>query len=340
MSIRYTAGSHNDAAGTRAAFAALSDDLEAEGLPPLTVVSGDRAPEEQVALFVARFWQQAVGVGRFADVRFWDGSAWGYGGGTRWVRWSSEGTVAVPGTGNHEKHRSNDLGWPYNSDTWQHARAREIAKRHNITCDGIGFGESWHWTFWGALGALGAPASTGNATTVQEDDMYDENAKREAADRHAEQLREISYLRPIKLYALVDENGAGGWVWVGPSGRFWVVPNGAYVALVEAQKLSQASPIRALKQDEFNFLTKQLLGGLVPDGKSDYNPEAQLDKILSLDQGTVDRLVEGIKAAPLVLTPEQFEQLRTDVAAGAREGGEAGATKALEKLTVVISSGA
>lgn len=174
MSIRYAKGQHNDAAGTRDAFAALSDDLEAEGLPPFTVNSGDREPAEQVELFVSRFWQQAIGVGRFADVRYWDGSAWGYGGGTRWVRWSDEGTVAVPGTGNHEKHRSNDLAWPYDSDTWQHARARELAKRHNITCDGIGFGEWWHWTFWGALGVIGAPASTDAekfpATTKSEED--------------------------------------------------------------------------------------------------------------------------------------------------------------------------
>lgn len=160
MSIRYADGQHNDASGTRDAFGRFSDDLEAEGLPPITVVSGDREPAEQVEFFVSRFRQQASGGGPFGDVRWWDGSAWGYPGGTRWVRWSSAGTVAVPGTGNHEKHRSNDLAWPYNAVTTAHLRAREIAARHNITCDGLGFGEAWHWTFWGALGAIGAPASS------------------------------------------------------------------------------------------------------------------------------------------------------------------------------------
>jgi hypothetical protein len=157
----YEPGEHNSASGTRDAFGAFSDDLVAAGLPPVRVVSGDREPEVQVAIFVDRYRQQSSGPGPFGDVRYWDGSAWGYPGGTRWVRVSSAGTVAVPGTGNHEKRRSNDLGWPYNSNTPQHARAREIAQRHNITCDGIGFGEWWHWTFWGPLGSIGNPAAGG-----------------------------------------------------------------------------------------------------------------------------------------------------------------------------------
>lgn len=177
MSIRYNDGEYNEAAGTRDAFGRFSDDLVAAGLPPVTVVSGDRAPQLQVSIFVARFRQQASGSGPHGDVRYWDGSAWGYPGGTRWVRWSSAGTVAVPGTGNHEKKRSNDLGWPYNAVTTAHLRAREIAARHNITCDGLGFGEAWHWTYWGGLGVIGTPAFDDNATPIKKDwfDMADAN---------------------------------------------------------------------------------------------------------------------------------------------------------------------
>ncbi|MBN9210503.1 MAG: hypothetical protein BGO45_04590 [Microbacterium sp. 71-36] len=187
MSIRYADGEHNAASGTREAFGRFSDDLVAAGLPPITVVSGDREPAEQVDLFVTRFLQQATGSGPFGDVRWWDGSAWGYGGGTRWVRWSSAGTVAVPGTGNHEKRRSDDLAWPYNAVTTAHLRAREIAARHNITCDGLGFGEPWHWTFWGALGVIGSPASTGNATPIPKewDEMASEQQIEDAAYRGA-----------------------------------------------------------------------------------------------------------------------------------------------------------
>lgn len=340
MSIRYNGSEYNEASGTRDAFGRFSDDLVAAGLPPVVVVSADRAPRVQVAIFVDRFRQQASGSGPFGDVRWWDGSAWGYPGGTRWVRWSSAGTVAVPGTGNHEKKRSNDLGWPYNAVTTAHLRAREIAARHNITCDGLGFGEAWHWTFWGALGVIGAPASDGNATPIQseEDDMYDDNAKKDAANRHADQMRELSFLRPLKLYALVDENGAGGWVWIGPSGRWWTVPSPAYAILVEAQKLSQAAPIRAMLRAEFDFLTNQLLGGLVPDGRNEYRAEVELSKILKLDSASVDSLVEGIKSAPLVLTADQFKTLAEAVGAAARTNGETGAVQALTDLTLVAST--
>jgi hypothetical protein len=170
MSLVYTGTEYNEAAGTRNAFGALSDDLVAEGLPPIRVTSGDRSPAVQVGIFVARFRQQATGRGPFGDVRTWNGAAWGYPGGTRWVRFSAAGTVAVPGTGTHEKKRSNDLGWPYNSATPQHARARVLARRHGIVCDGINFGEWWHWTFQGALGAVGTPASASAATPIQGDD--------------------------------------------------------------------------------------------------------------------------------------------------------------------------
>lgn len=165
MSLVYLGGEYNAASGTRDAFGRFSDDLEAAGLPPIRVTSGDRSPAVQVSIFVKRYRQQASGAGPFGDVRTWDGSAWGFPGGNRWVRYSSEGTVAAPGTSRHEQKRSNDLAWPYNAVTTAHLRARDIAKRHNITCDGLGFGEPWHWTYWGPLGSTGAAASASTSST-------------------------------------------------------------------------------------------------------------------------------------------------------------------------------
>lgn len=213
MSIRYAGTEYNEASGTREAFARFSDDLVAEGLPPIVVVSGDRAPAVQVGFFVSRFRQQATGGGPFGDVRWWDGSAWGYPGGTRWVRWSAEGTVAVPGTGNHEKKRSNDLAWPYNSNTWQHRRAQVIAARHNITCDGITFGEWWHWTSWRALGVIGSPAtsSTTSKPFTEEDELMT------ARD---DIIREVG-----KQIAGLDTRRDTAIVWVG--GDCYVVDDGA-----------------------------------------------------------------------------------------------------------------
>lgn len=171
MSIRYAGDSYNLATGTRDAFAALSADLEREGLPAMVVNDGDRERQDEIDVFLSRFREQRTGGGPYGDVRMWEGR--------RYVRFSPLGTVAPPGTGNHGKRRANDLGYPYNSDTAAHRRAQVLAKRHNITCEGMSFREWWHWTFWGALGAIGTPAGSGSSKPAshapefssEEDDM-------------------------------------------------------------------------------------------------------------------------------------------------------------------------
>ncbi|EQM83431.1 hypothetical protein [Microbacterium maritypicum] len=169
MPIRYAGDAYNRAVGTRSAFAGLSADLEREGLPAMVVNDGDREEQDEIDVFLARFRPQASGVGSFNDVRWWRG--------VRYVRFSPLGTVAPPGTGNHGKRRANDLGYPYNSDTPAHRRAQVLAKRHNITCEGMGFREWWHWTFWGPLGAIASAAGGGN-TTRPEDIMNAEQEKK------------------------------------------------------------------------------------------------------------------------------------------------------------------
>ncbi|MBD8218191.1 hypothetical protein IFU40_06035 [Microbacterium sp. CFBP 13617] len=215
----------------------------------------------------------------------------------------------------------NDNGW-----YWTVYRNGKLAER-------------WHLEYFAHLdNHRNNPAGTPAGTQSEEDDMYDDNAKQDAANRHADQMRELSFLRPLKLYALVDENGAGGWVWIGPSGRWWAVPSPAYATLVEAQKLSQATPIRAMQRAEFDFLTNQLLGGLVPDGRNEFHAEAELSKILKLDSASVDSLVEGIKSAPLVLTSAQFKTLTDAVGAAVRSGDEDGARNAVAALTLVTDA--
>jgi hypothetical protein len=166
------------ASGTFAAFDALSDDLVAEGHPAIRVNFGDRDIATEVRTFTSRYRQQATGPGPYGDVRTWDGSAWGFPGGRRWVRHSSAGTVAPPGGSNHGRKRSGDLAAPYNANTAAHRRAQVLAKRHNITCEGLNFGrniEWWHWTYWGALGTIrtssGATASTAAPTQGDDEEM-------------------------------------------------------------------------------------------------------------------------------------------------------------------------
>ncbi|MFJ4996542.1 hypothetical protein ACIP5T_00175 [Microbacterium sp. NPDC088619] len=82
--------------------------------------------------------------------------------------------VGIPDTSNHEKRRSNDLRAPYNSDTAAARRAKELGKRHSISREGENFRVLWHWTYWGPLGTIGAPAPAGGANTApvpEEDDM-------------------------------------------------------------------------------------------------------------------------------------------------------------------------
>lgn len=157
------------ASGTRAAFGALSDALVAEGHPPIRVNYGDRELADEIRIFTDRYRQQASGGGPFGDVRTWNGAAHGYPGGTRWVRHSPAGTVAPPGSSNHGKRRSADLAYPYNSDTAAHRRAQTLAKRHNITAEGMNFREWWHWTFWGPLGPITAGAADKTKPARQED---------------------------------------------------------------------------------------------------------------------------------------------------------------------------
>lgn len=328
VSLRYNDGEYNEAAGTREAFGRFSDDLVAAGLPPVTVVSGDRAARVQVAIFVDRFRQQASGNGPYGDVRWWDGSAWGYPGGTRWVRWSSAGTVAVPGTGNHEKKRSNDLGWPYNAVTTAHLRAREIAARHNITCDGLGFGEAWHWTYWGALGVIGAPASTGNATPIpsEEDDMYDDDAKQKAAERHTELMTALEKVHRAAAPFKVLSWGTGLVVYNPLNGKLWILPEG-YSDLLAAIGLVGGNPFRA-SSEQLGFAT-----GFLPSAIGEHDVDA--DGFTAAD---LDEIKKAIAQSQVAVTSEQLQKLTDAVGAAARAGGEEGAVQALKDLTFVVSA--
>jgi hypothetical protein len=151
MGIGFKAGEYNRAAGTRDAFGALSDDLVREGHPPMVSISGDREIEGQLVIW----YQRMVPVGQENGRRVYARVKWN---GITWSRIHPD-TVAIPDASNHVKRRANDLAWPYNSVTTAHLRARELAKRHNITCEGLGFREPWHWTYWGPLGSVGAAAS-------------------------------------------------------------------------------------------------------------------------------------------------------------------------------------
>lgn len=167
MSIRYAGAAYNHASGTRGAFDGLSNQLEAEGHPPMVVLDGDREKADQLRIWYARM-TLTPGSRKVYGTAWWNGQ--------KWYRIHPD-AVGIPDTSNHEKRRANDLAWPYNSNTAAHRRAQQIAPKYGITCEGMGFREWWHWTFWGPLGNIGAPAPAGGTTTPApptpswEDDM-------------------------------------------------------------------------------------------------------------------------------------------------------------------------
>ncbi|RUQ06982.1 hypothetical protein D8M34_05800 [Microbacterium sp. HSID17254] len=153
MGISFAGGAYNRASGTRSAFDGLSNDLEREGHPPMVSISGDREPEDQERIWYERM-TLSPGNRKVYGYRYWQGQ--------KWYQIHPD-TVAPPRTSNHEARRSNDLKWPYNSDTPAARRAKELGKRHNITREGENFRELWHWTHWGPLGHIEALASAGGS---------------------------------------------------------------------------------------------------------------------------------------------------------------------------------
>jgi len=135
------------AAALRAAFPGVE----------LHASSALRTYEEQEAIFRDRYVVQASGNGPYGDVRWWNGA--------RWVRVKSGGTVAQPGSSNHEFESTgygavdvydsaSDAGVTVAGTVrakWLRAHAAEFG----FEPEGYGFAEPWHLKYvgdlWGSL---------------------------------------------------------------------------------------------------------------------------------------------------------------------------------------------
>ena len=159
---------------------------------------------------------------------------------------------------------------------------------------------------------------TGTPGTPIGGDMFDA-----AAEARMTALIEMN--RPLKLVALVDEKGAGGWLWVDQEGHHVVVPSPAYAALVAAWGLSQPRPIRAIDGNELNYIKNQLLGPLNPG-----TPIARAQEATTLDQASVEQIVAGLTERPVVLTDQQLEQIA--------DAAERGSIDAIRQLSFVITA--
>lgn len=112
----------------------------------LIVTSGIRTYQDQVDIFVARYVKAGDIRGRKVyDTRVWNG--------VKWYRISAAGTVAVPGTSNHEVQGTNgamdirDTGNDAGVTSKNSARGRWIRAEYNkydMEAEGDNFGEGWH----------------------------------------------------------------------------------------------------------------------------------------------------------------------------------------------------
>lgn len=112
----------------------------------LIVTSGIRTHQEQIDIFLARYVKAGDVRGRKVyDTRVWNG--------VKWYRVSAAGTVAVPGTSNHEVQGTNaamdirDTGNDAGVTVKTSARGRWIRAeyaKYDMEAEGDNFGEGWH----------------------------------------------------------------------------------------------------------------------------------------------------------------------------------------------------
>ncbi|UVK61361.1 endolysin [Microbacterium phage Gingerbug] len=137
------------------------------------VSSAIRTYEDQKAIFLDRYVTAGNVRGRRVyDTRWWSGQLW--------YRISSAGTVAAPGSSNHEIQGSKaavdlrDSGSDGGLATMGSARSnwlRANAGNYDMVPSGFGFGEAWHYDIRNIFNPVpGAPAG-GGISVPKEDEM-------------------------------------------------------------------------------------------------------------------------------------------------------------------------
>lgn len=146
----------------------LNRDLKVKFGCEVVISSGIRLPQEQIDVFLARYVTAANIRSRFVyDTRVWNG--------VRYYRISSAGTVASPGTSNHEIQGSTaavdlrDTGRDAGLMVRGSARSnwlRANAANYGLVASGFGFGEPWHYDVLNIFSEVpGATAPAGNISS-------------------------------------------------------------------------------------------------------------------------------------------------------------------------------
>lgn len=125
----------------------LDGDLRRSFGVALIANSGIRTAQEQIDIFLSRYVTAGNVKGRYVyDTRWWNGQLW--------YRISAAGTVAAPGSSNHEIQGSRaavDIadtgatGGITNRNSIRGVWLRQNAWRYGMVASGDGFGEGWHF---------------------------------------------------------------------------------------------------------------------------------------------------------------------------------------------------
>ncbi|GGH34265.1 M15 family metallopeptidase [Microbacterium album] len=204
------------APGTAHAFQTRLKPAFERAFPGITlhVYSGYRSYADQEAIFRERY--RAGAHSPYGDYRWWNG--------VRWGRVSGEGTVAVPGTSNHQSGHALDVrdsGRDAGVTVAGNARSnwiRQNARDHGFDPAGYGFAEPWHIEYtgdpWAAPAAV-ASVQTATAAFSEEDPDMPIHIRRER-DGHTWTVVPGLY---IKHHPNVQNGNIAGYLTTGSTKR-------------------------------------------------------------------------------------------------------------------------
>ena len=174
---------------------------------------------------------------------------------------------------------------------------------------------------FGRVVSSAAVAGYGTPFTPQEDDMYDDQAKQEAATRHDEVLRRLDEVArvaaPYRVYAW-----GTGHLCVNPrNGRFWILPQG-YGELLSHLGY-RAGDVKLLDDAQLQFAT-----GFFPAAVGD-----AWDGFTEADLAAVKAAISDSR---ITVTQQQYDVLLARVTDAARAGGADGVKAALDGATLIL----
>ena len=134
-----------------------------DGMPAGGINDAHRSYAEQVTMFLSRYRVQMFGRGVYGDVRWWRGK--------RYVRVSSAGVAAIPGTSTHGDGLALDLAHPQRA--WMFAHAAAYGWVNPAWAKKPASFEPWHWEYFAALDQHRGDriAAVTPITTQEDDDM-------------------------------------------------------------------------------------------------------------------------------------------------------------------------